>query len=524
VLSMCNPDPTDDPWVWGAPIANLWRTTTDIQDNFGSMLGNFAGTVDLSGAAGPGAWNDPDMLQIGNGGSSLLEYTAEFSMWAEMAAPLIASTNVAALSPAELAIYENQKVIAVDQDPLGQPGMPVSRTGGRWVLTKQLSGGDRAIVLFNSTDTAATIATTATAVGLRRSGIYRLEDLWTGAVSETGGAINEFVPAHGVAMYRVSALPGRRPRGLAPQTVLSLTPATPQIDVGQSTTVFESFTNDGVDPVKRVRLTFRAGPGWRVKRLGRERVARLAGGHRFTVAFRVTAPVVGLPVTLADLTGAASYDPIGGRRIASAMLGERVFAPVMRPLETANEAGRPGWFGASGWALAIRSRGTGVYAPVNNAPPTDSYAAVYERRGAGASSTAQVTVTSDQAGGTAGGAGLIERDAMTGARGSPAGVVLYVSGSATIVMAWNVSGGRDVDSRIIVPNNPVRVPVALRLVRAGSTYAGYYSTDRGATWAPAGTVAVAASASTGKQDVGVFHASGLPTWTTTATFTNLYVN
>ena len=71
VFSMCNPDPGDDPWEWGAPISNLWRTTTDIQDNFGSMLANFEGTVGHFRDAGPGAWNDPDMLQIGNGGSSL---------------------------------------------------------------------------------------------------------------------------------------------------------------------------------------------------------------------------------------------------------------------------------------------------------------------------------------------------------------------------------------------------------------------------------------------------------------------
>ncbi|HZE05239.1 MAG TPA: glycoside hydrolase family 27 protein, partial [Solirubrobacteraceae bacterium] len=143
VFSMCNPDLSDDPWVWGDPIANLWRTTTDIQDNFGSMLVNFEGTVGLFADARPGAFNDPDLLQIGNGGSSPLEYRSEFSLWAEMAAPLIASTNIAALSSTALSIYENRSVIAVDQDPLGAQGIPISRTGGRWVLTKPLQNGDR---------------------------------------------------------------------------------------------------------------------------------------------------------------------------------------------------------------------------------------------------------------------------------------------------------------------------------------------------------------------------------------------
>jgi Neuraminidase (sialidase) len=98
---------------------------------------------------------------------------------------------------------------------------------------------------------------------------------------------------------------------------------------------------------------------------------------------------------------------------------------------------------------------------------------------------------------------------------------LYVSGNATIVMAWNASGGADVDQHTALGSVTVGAPVGLRLVRRGHVYAGYYSTDRGKTWSPVGTVTVAAAASAGNQDVGVFHASGLSTWTTTATFTNL---
>jgi hypothetical protein len=98
-----------------------------------------------------------------------------------------------------------------------------------------------------------------------------------------------------------------------------------------------------------------------------------------------------------------------------------------------------------------------------------------------------------------------------------------VSGNATIVMAWNASGGADVDHYLAVPSPTVKAPVGLRLVRQDSVYAGYYSTDHGKTWNPVGTVTVAASASHGRQDVGVFHASGLSTWTTTATFRDFRV-
>jgi alpha-galactosidase len=524
VFSMCNPDLTDDPWDWGSPIADLWRTTTDIQDNFGSMLVNFEGTVDLYRDAGPGAWNDPDLLQIGNGGSSPLEYRSEFSLWAEMAAPLIASTNITALSPAALAIYENRSVIAVDQDSLGAPGVPISRTGGRWVLTKQLQNGDRSVVLFNSTNTAARIATTATAAGLPAARAYRLQDLWTGGVTESGGQVGAFVPPHGVVMYRVGVVP--RSSALAPQIVLTLAPAAPQLDLGDTTVVRETFENDGVSTIKGLKLTFRLPHGWRLKRLGPARAKRVASGHRFGVSFRVTAPLTGPPVTLARVAGGVTYDPPVQRQhvtlATSATLGERVFAPVPAPFQTADTTNYAASFGASGGRLAVRARGEGVFAPTN-APQSDSYAALYEAARAGPSSTAQVTVTSDPAGGTAGGAGVIERNAMLAPSGSPAGVVLFVNGSGTIVMSWNASGGREVDSRFAVPNLIVHAPVALRLVRSGSTYTGYYSTNRSVVWTPVNTVTVAPAAAATQQDVGVFHASGLPTWTTTATFEGMSI-
>ncbi len=521
VFSMANPDPGDDPWAWAGPIANLWRTTTDIQDNFGSMLANFQDTVGLSADARPGAWNDPDLLQVGNGGSSPLEYRSEFSLWAEMASPLIASTNIAGLSPTALAIYENRNVIAVDQDPLGAQGVPISSTGGLWALTKPLQNGDRAVVLFNSTNTAAAIATTATAAGLPAARAYRLQDLWSNLVTETGGRISAFVPAHGVVMYRASV--ARRPSALPPQIVLSLAPSAPELRLGDTTTVRETFENDGVSTLKGLKLTFRLSHGWGLKRLGPARAKRVAAGHRFTVAFRVTAPAIGPPVALGRVAGGATYDPPAEkRRGTAATLGERVFAPVPAPFQSADTTNYPASFGASDGALAIRARGEGVFAPVN-APQSDSYAALYEAGWAGPSSTAQVTVTDDPAGGTAGGAGLIERNAMTAPQGSPAGVVLFISGSATVEMAWNATGGREVDSRYAVPNALVRAPVALRLVRSGNTYTGSYSTDLGLSWSLVDTVTLAPAASAPQQDVGIFHASGLPTWTTTATFRDLLV-
>lgn len=121
------------PWRWGAQVVNLWRTAWDIQDNFGSTLANFEANVSLWRAAHTGAFNDPDMLEIGNGGQTLTHYRSQFSLWAEMAAPLIAGANLTTLSRADRSIYENRGVIAVDQDPLARQVDPVGYLDGGWV-------------------------------------------------------------------------------------------------------------------------------------------------------------------------------------------------------------------------------------------------------------------------------------------------------------------------------------------------------------------------------------------------------
>jgi alpha-galactosidase len=204
VFSMCNGwDSSVQPANWAGPVANLWRTTVDIQPNFTSLLNNFHVNVGLAAHAGPGAWNDPDMLEIGNG-LTTTEGQAEFSLWAEMAAPLIEGANVVRPSSATLSILTNKAVIAVDQDSLGKQGTQVSSSGGHDVLAKPLANGDVSVVLFNETGSAATISTTASAIGKSGSSTYTLTDLWTGATSTTSGTISASVPAHGVVMYRVA--------------------------------------------------------------------------------------------------------------------------------------------------------------------------------------------------------------------------------------------------------------------------------------------------------------------------------
>ncbi|GAA1968065.1 glycoside hydrolase family 27 protein [Catenulispora subtropica] len=202
VYSLCSWG-RDNVWTWGAGVGNSWRTTGDINASWGSMLSIFHSNVGLASYAGPGGWNDPDMLEIGNG-MSATEDRSEFSLWAEMAAPLISGTNIANASSTTLGILTNSRVIAVDQDPLGKQGVEVASSGGLDVLAKPLADGDVSVALFNENSGTATISTTVGAIGKTGASSYTLTDLWTGATSTTTGAISASVPGHGTVMLRVT--------------------------------------------------------------------------------------------------------------------------------------------------------------------------------------------------------------------------------------------------------------------------------------------------------------------------------
>lgn len=115
LYSLCNWG-QDNVWTWGADVGNSWRTTGDISPSFSSMLSIFHSNVGLASYAGPGHWNDPDMLEVGNGSMTATESRSEFSLWAEMAAPLIAGTDIPSASSSTLSVLTNSRVIAVDQD------------------------------------------------------------------------------------------------------------------------------------------------------------------------------------------------------------------------------------------------------------------------------------------------------------------------------------------------------------------------------------------------------------------------
>ena len=193
------------PWEWGPATGHLWRTTTDIEDTWTSMLDNLDISAQHAAAARPGAWNDPDMLEVGNGGMTDAEYRAHFSLWAIVAAPLMAGNDLRTMTPATRDILTNREVIAVDQDSLGVQGTIVQEDPPEHqVWLKPLRDGSRAVVLLNRSTAPDSI--TASWWRLRLpTGPALVRDLWAHAdLGPFTGKFTALVPPHGAVMVRIS--------------------------------------------------------------------------------------------------------------------------------------------------------------------------------------------------------------------------------------------------------------------------------------------------------------------------------
>lgn len=207
LFSMCEWG-NNQPWLWAQKIGNSWRTTGDITDKWSGKHGyswGLTNIVDMNAPlwphAGPGHWNDPDMLEVGNGAMTDVEYRSHFSLWAIMAAPLIAGNDVANMPPATREILTNREVIAVDQDTLGVQGRRVSKDGDREVWAKPLAGGGRALVLFNRGEAPAEIRADWAMLDYPASLNLAARDLWAHRdLGKHRGSIAATVAPHGVVM------------------------------------------------------------------------------------------------------------------------------------------------------------------------------------------------------------------------------------------------------------------------------------------------------------------------------------
>ncbi len=190
----------DSVWTWGPTVGgNLWRTTGDIQDNYRSMAEIGFSQAGLSKYAAPGHWNDPDMLEVGNGKMSTDEYTTHMTLWAMLAAPLLAGNDLTKMSVADKAILTNKDVIAIDQDALGKQGDRVSADGPYEVWSKPLKDGSVAVALFNrGGDSERMSLPQASSLGLKR--VTSTRNVWSPGDTSKGPWL---VPSHGVELLIV---------------------------------------------------------------------------------------------------------------------------------------------------------------------------------------------------------------------------------------------------------------------------------------------------------------------------------
>jgi alpha-galactosidase len=217
VLSICEWG-SHTPWLWGKDAGgNLWRTTGDIKDRWqgrvkwpaGDCCSN--GVVDivdlqvgLESFAGPGHWNDPDMLEVGNGGMTDTEYRSHFSLWAILAAPLIAGNDVRSMRQEIRDILTNKEVIAVDQDPLGSEGKRVKKNRDLEVWAKQMKDGGRAVILFNRGSAETQVSVNWEDIGYPSHLQAAVRDLWQKKdLGRFTGSFSASVVSHGVVMVTI---------------------------------------------------------------------------------------------------------------------------------------------------------------------------------------------------------------------------------------------------------------------------------------------------------------------------------
>ncbi len=198
VFSLCEWG-TNKPWLWAKDVGNLWRTTGDISDCWTCKKDQLSWTqildlqVGLEAYAGPGHWNDPDMLEVGNGGMTATEYRAHFSFWCLLAAPLMAGNDL------------NKEVIAVNQDQLGMQGRRVRKHGDSEVWSKQLKDGGRAVILLNRGSARTDISVSWEDLGYPAHVSAAVRDLWAKKdLGKSTGAFSATVSPHAVVMLRVT--------------------------------------------------------------------------------------------------------------------------------------------------------------------------------------------------------------------------------------------------------------------------------------------------------------------------------
>ncbi|MCM1285461.1 MAG: alpha-galactosidase [Acetobacter sp.] len=218
VFSICEWG-TAKPWEWGRKAGNMWRTTHDILPNWVSIMALYNITVDKYKYSVAGGWNDPDMLEVGNGKLTEEENKAHFSLWCMMAAPLmlgndirkfVDGSNNAVEGIPTLKIVTNRQLIAIDQDPLGKSAMRIKKSISLDILARPLANGDAAICFLNKSSSMKTVnydlsnLTKYDYLDFSNASSFEIHDLWEDSRS-SGTSISASIAKHGVKVYRIKA-------------------------------------------------------------------------------------------------------------------------------------------------------------------------------------------------------------------------------------------------------------------------------------------------------------------------------
>jgi alpha-galactosidase len=211
-----------EPWKWAAGIGHLWRTTFDIRNIYQAEI-NWGGLgivdiidrqADLWSYAGPGQWNDPDMLEVGNPGLTRDENITHFSMWAMLAAPLMAGNDLRVMDKEVREILTNTEVIAVNQDSLGNQAIRFLDMGEHEIWVKHLAGKELAVCFMNRRDDPWQLEYDWKRLNIYHKGAvrfsrqeFRMRDLWKHRdIGSTNDILVEVIPPHGVLMLRLKPI------------------------------------------------------------------------------------------------------------------------------------------------------------------------------------------------------------------------------------------------------------------------------------------------------------------------------
>lgn len=372
------------PWEWASDIGHLWRTTGDINDSWGSMVSILKKNLPLAPYAGPGRWNDPDMLEVGNGGMTDTEYRSHFSLWSMMSSPLLIGTDLRKASAATFEILGNTEVIALDQDRLGKQATVSQSQAGRWTVVKELANGDRAVALFNESGQAQRITTTARDIGLPPADAYRLRDLWQHQDFNTAGTVSATVPAHGTALFRVS-VDDRWAQ--YPPAVSADTDRTPLIEAARPARLTSILRNLGRDAAVGVKVSLKAPEGWTVRATSPDRAAALPPSKALTTGWRITAPT-GTASGPYDLDLVGEYRAPGGKRVTVGLpVQARIVVPPPAGVSYASDLP---WLGATnGWGPVEKDTSVGE-SGANDGGPLRIGGTTYVK-GLGAHAASEVT-------------------------------------------------------------------------------------------------------------------------------------